>query len=152
MPILRHWPGPAEKQAGGSYGWQVNRRDLATSGIVGLGGAIGALARHGLDVVWPWRSPGFPWATLTVNLTGSLVIGALLVVLFEGPPRSWWVRPFLAVGLVGGFTTFSAFAVETTRLLDDDAAMRAATYVVASLGIGLIAVWLAATVTRRLVV
>ena len=58
----------------------------------------------------------------------------------------------MAVGLVGGFTTFSAFAVETTRLLDDDAAMRAATYVVASLGIGLIAVWLAATVTRRLVV
>lgn len=130
----------------------MNRRDLGTAAVVGLGGALGALARYGIDVVWPWRPPEFPWATLTVNLTGSLVIGALLVVLIEGPPRAWWVRPLLAVGVVGGFTTFSAFAVETVRLLDDAAVTRAVTYVVISLGFGMFAVWLSATMTRRLVV
>jgi len=125
---------------------------VATAGLVGLGGGLGALARYGADLVWPWRPPEFPLATLTVNFVGSLAIGALLVVLLEGPARSWWVRPLLAVGLVGGFTTFSAFAVETVRLVDGAAAGLAATYVVLSLALGLAAVWSSATMTRRIVV
>lgn len=137
---------------GRAYGWRVTSRDAATAAVVALGGILGALARYAVDLVLPWSSPGFPWATLTVNVIGCALIGVVLVVLSEGPPPAWWLRPFLAVGLIGGFTTFSAFAVETLQLLDDDAVTRAALYVALSLTAGMVAVWFAAMTTRRFVV
>lgn len=127
-------------------------RDLRTAALVGLGGALGAVARYGLERAWGWQPPGFPWATWVINVVGSLVIGALLVVLLEGPLTAWWVRPLVAVGLIGGFTTFSAFAVEAVTLVDDEALAMAALYLLATLVAGLMAVWISATMTRRLVV
>jgi len=90
----------------GYYGGWVSSRDLATAGVVAVGGAIGGLARYGVAELSPWRSPDLPWATLTVNLAGCLAIGVVLVVLTEGPVSPWWARPFVAIGLLGGFTTF----------------------------------------------
>jgi CrcB protein len=84
---------------------------------VAVGGALGALARWGVGVVWPPRPGGVPWSTLAVNVSGCLAIGVLLVVLTEvaGNPHRL-ARPFLGTGVLGGFTTFSTYAVEVDRL------------------------------------
>lgn len=134
------------------YGSRVRQRDLTTAVVVGVGGLMGALARYGADTIWPWRPPEFPFATWTVNIVGCLAIGLLLVILTEGPMARWWLRPLLAVGVLGGFTTYSSFAVESVRLVDDRAVVMVTTYVVTSLVVGLLAVWLSATMTRRLLI
>ena len=81
-----------------------------------VGGALGALARWGVSRALP-SSPGhWPWATLLVNLSGCVLIGVLLAVLLARFPGNAWLRPFLAVGVLGGYTTYSAFAVDVVRL------------------------------------
>ena len=130
----------------------MTRREFATAGLVAVGGAVGALARYGLDLTWRWSVPEFPLATWLVNVAGCLAIGALLVLLLEGPLNVWWLRPLLAVGLLGGFTTFSALAGESVQLIDADAVATAVAYIVASLVVGLFAVWISATMTRRLLI
>jgi CrcB protein len=135
----------------GHYGDGVTSHDLTTVAWVAGGGVVGALSRYGLESAWAWQAPGFPWATWVVNVVGCLAIGTVLVVLLEGPVTVWWLRPFLAVGVLGGFTTFSALAVESVVLLDEGAAGLAGGYVLASLVGGLIAVWISATMTRRYV-
>ena len=134
-----------------AYRGDVNGRDLATTGLVAVGGAAGALARYGADLIWPWEAPQFPWATLSVNVLGCALIGAFLVWTLEGPTTSWWLRPLVAVGVIGGFTTFSAFAVEALLMTDDGAVGQASLYVGISVVAGLIAVWMSATLTRRLI-
>ncbi|MGW6277686.1 fluoride efflux transporter CrcB [Kribbella sp. NPDC055071] len=83
--------------------------------VVALGGVIGSLARYGLAEAFPHQADGFPWATFATNVLGCFAIGVLLARL---TPRSHpLLRPFLGTGILGGFTTFSTFAVETERLL-----------------------------------
>lgn len=100
--------------------------------LVALGGAVGALARHGLSIAVPGGPGALPLATLLTNLAGCLGIGLLV----GRRPRTAWLRPFLGTGVLGGFTTFSAFALETDRLLVE-APLLAMAYVGASLGGGL---------------
>ena len=97
--------------------------------LAALGGALGALARWGIAVALPSSSTGWPWATLLVNLTGCLLLGALFAVLSARFPDAGWPRPLLAVGLLGGYTTYSAFAVEVVRLAESGAVMTAGAYV-----------------------
>jgi CrcB protein len=85
----------------------------ALVGVVALGGALGALARLALAVTLPAAPGALPAATLLTNLSGCLALGLLVGARPEAP----WLRPFLATGVLGGFTTFSAFALETDRLL-----------------------------------
>src|SRR5688572_20257711 len=106
--------------------------------LVGAGGFLGAAARYGLSLALQRWTASFPWATLGINVAGCLLIG-LLLPLLEGKP-SWLV--FVVPGLLGGFTTFSAFGYETWRLADGGRGGLAAAYVAASVGIGLAAVWL----------
>jgi CrcB protein len=108
--------------------------------VVALGGALGALGRWGVAEALPSSGGGLPWATLLVNLTGCLLIGVLLAVLLEIRPRSPWLRPFLATGVLGGYTTYSTFAVDVVRLVEADAPALAAGYVAASVLGGLVAV------------
>ena len=108
-------------------------------GVVAVGGALGALARHGLSEALP-ASPGeLPLATLLTNLSGCLALGVLVGVRPDGP----WLRPFVGTGVLGGFTTFSAFALESDRLLAT-APLVAALYLVLSTagGVALAAVGL----------
>jgi CrcB protein len=105
-----------------------------------LGGVLGAVGRWAVEVALPAGPGGWPWATLLVNLTGCLLIGALLAVLLARFPASPWLRPFLAVGVLGGYTTYSTFAVEAVRLVDDGRSALAAGYVLASVLGGVLAV------------
>ncbi|MFF8830950.1 fluoride efflux transporter FluC [Streptomyces sp. NPDC015131] len=84
---------------------------------VALGGAAGASARHGAALLWPTPAGGFPWTTLWVNVTGCALIGVLMVVT-DGVRRAHrLVRPFFGTGVLGGFTTFSAYTVDVRTLL-----------------------------------
>ena len=108
--------------------------------LAALGGALGALARWVLATVLPSSPGGWPWATMLVNLTGCLLMGVLLAVLLARFPASPWLRPFLATGVLGGYTTFSTFSVDTVALVDAGRPMLAAGYVVASVLGGVLAV------------
>jgi fluoride exporter len=118
--------------------------------LAALGGALGALARWGVGTALPSSPGGWPWATLLVNLSGCLLLGALLAVLADRRPEASWPRPFLAVGVLGGYTTYSTFAVEVVELTDAGAAARAAAYVVASVAGGVLAVAAGARAARSL--
>jgi CrcB protein len=117
---------------------------------VAVGGGVGAAARHAAEVAWPTSSGDFPWTILTVNAAGSALIGVLLVLITEAWPAHRLLRPLIGTGFLGGFTTFSAFAVDTRLLLDGHADVAIA-YVVGTVLSVLLAVWLAAAGTRRLI-
>jgi CrcB protein len=116
--------------------------------LAALGGALGALARWGVATALPHSPGGWPWATLLVNLSGCLAIGLLFAVLAARFPASVWPRPFLAVGVLGGYTTYSAFAVEVVRMTEAGAAVAAAGYGVASVLGGVLAVAAGAMIGR----
>jgi CrcB protein len=115
--------------------------------LAALGGALGALARWAVGAALPFSPGGWPWATLVVNVAGCLLMGVLLAVLAVRLP-SPWVRPFLGAGVLGGFTTYSTFAVEVVRLGETGAAVVAAGYVLASVLGGVLAVAAGVTVGR----
>ncbi|MGX5657636.1 fluoride efflux transporter FluC [Geodermatophilus nigrescens] len=117
--------------------------------LAALGGALGALARWGVAAALPSPAGGWPWATLLVNLTGSLLIGVLAGVLATRDPEPAWARPFLAVGVLGGYTTYSAFAVEVVTLTDAGALATAGGYVLTSVVGGVLAVAAGVTAVRR---
>ena len=115
------------------------------------GGAVGALARWGVATALP-SSPGeWPWATIAVNLLGCYLIGALFAVLAARRPEATWPRPFLGAGVLGGFTTYSTFAVEVVRGVEDGALVLAAGYVAASVLGGVLAVVAGALSVRAVV-
>jgi CrcB protein len=99
--------------------------------------------------VAPWHPSTFPSATLIANLVGCLLIGVLLTWWTEGMPPAWWIRPFAAVGFVGGFTTFSTFALEGVRLIDTGAVGLAVGYTVGSVVAGLMLVHVGSYGARR---
>lgn len=126
-----------------------SRRHRDVLAAVGAGGALGALARYGIELAFPVTTTEFPWPTLAMNLGGSLLLGVVLFIVFERRPPNRLLRPFLAIGLLGGFTTFSTFAVEVVQRADTRPAI-AATYLLASLVGGPTAVIVGGAVTRRI--
>ncbi|MEU6231470.1 fluoride efflux transporter CrcB [Kitasatospora sp. NPDC047058] len=118
--------------------------------VVALGGAIGASARYGAGLLWPGGPADFPWTTLVVNVVGCAVIGVFLVAVTEGRPAHPLLRPFFGTGVLGGFTTFSTYAVEIRRLLVEGRPGPAVAYLGLTLLAALAAVWAAAGLTRRL--
>ncbi len=116
------------------------RRDVLA--VIALGGAVGAGLRYGVSEALPRASGEFPWATLLVNLSGCLALGALIVVLLATRPASRYLRPLLGVGVLGGYTTFSAYALEARDLLAGGHAGTAAVYLLGSVAGGLVAVQL----------
>jgi len=108
--------------------------------LAALGGALGALARWGVAEVLPSSPGGWPWATLLVNVTGCLLLGALFEGLVLRAPEAAWPRPLLGVGVLGGYTTYSAFAVEVVQLVESGAALVAGAYVLVSVLGGIAAV------------
>lgn len=109
---------------------------------VALGGAIGSVARF-LLAGWIGRlmDANFPWGTLAVNVVGGLAMGLLIEAMAQSWSVSPEVRAFLTIGLLGGFTTFSAFSLETVALLQRGETISALTYIVASVILSVGAVW-----------
>jgi len=106
--------------------------------LVALGGAIGSAARFGVGLAAArWFGLAFPWGTLAVNVLGGLAMGMLAA---RVGPEQETLRLFLGVGLLGGFTTFSAFSLETVRLMEQ-APAQGALYVAASLVLSVAACW-----------
>lgn len=137
-----HVPAQRAETAGGAK-WPV----LA---VISAGGALGASARYGLALAWPVEAGGFPWSTLLINVLGCVLIGVLMPLISEGGRGAHHlVRPFLGVGVLGGFTTFSTYAVEVSRLVARQQPGLAMAYAAATLAGALGGVWLAATATRR---
>lgn len=85
---------------------------------VSAGGALGAAARWSGGQAWPVQPGGFPWPTLGINVAGCFAIGVLMVFVARRVGHLPYLRPFLGVGVLGGFTTFSTFALETVQLTD----------------------------------
>lgn len=115
---------------------------------IALGGGLGSVARYGLGRAWPTPADGFPWATFTTNVAGSLLMGLLMVHVLEVWPPSRYRRPFLGVGVIGGFTTFSTWMNETRGLLATGHLAVADAYALTSLVAGLAAVWTGIVLAR----
>ncbi len=116
--------------------------------VIALGGVVGSLGRFAVaETMGPWDSGQWPWATLAVNVVGALAIGmvAASAMVARGPH---WLRPFVITGVLGGFTTFSALALETGLLLQAGRLWVAAAYLGGTLILGLLAVQLGARVVR----
>ncbi|GAA1307618.1 fluoride efflux transporter CrcB [Pseudonocardia xinjiangensis] len=108
---------------------------------VSAGGVLGALARWGVGLAWPTRLGAVPWATLTINVVGCLLIG-LLIAAVARRHRHHLLRPFLGTGVLGGFTTFSGYAVDAVRLVQHGSAGSVAVYVGGTLLGALAATWI----------
>jgi CrcB protein len=130
----------------------AHRRELHpwTLVVIALGGAVGALARYGVGLVLPTVPGRFPWGTFAINVVGCLLIGVLMVLVtdvFTGRPL---LRPFLGVGVLGGFTTFSTYANEARGLLRPGSVPVAFGYLAGTLVSALLAVLVGMVVARRL--
>jgi CrcB protein len=109
--------------------------------VISLGGALGALARYELSVALPAAPGGFPLATFLINVTGCLLIGVLMVLITERYRPHRLLRPFLGVGVLGGFTTFSAYAEEVRVLLRPEWRLVGLGYLVGTVVAAILAVW-----------
>ena len=124
------------------------RDELPVVAAVSLGGGLGALARYGVGLLVPTVAGRFPWGTFGINVLGCLLIGMLMVVATELIRAHRLIRPFLGVGVLGGFTTFSTYSVETLRLLPN--AGLAVVYLVGTLVAAVLAVTTGVWLVRRL--
>jgi CrcB protein len=146
---------------------RVRRADPAVLAAIALGGVIGAPARYGVAQVVHVAPNSFPWATFVTNVSGSFAIGLLLVFILECLPptkkttpslqcasgataaaSARYVRPFVATGVLGAYTTYSTFAVETDLLVKNGHADIAFLYVASSFIVGFAAVWVGIAIAR----
>jgi len=118
--------------------------------VIALGGALGTLARFLLDTTFVAGSSQLPTVTLVINLSGSLAIGLLVPVVERWMPHHPLLRPFLIVGLLGGWTTYSALAVSAVTLVQNGHAATSVLYLAATLFGGTALVAVGSAVGRRL--
>lgn len=143
--------GPGVAPAPTARRREAARAQAPVVAVVAAGGALGASARYGASLLWPTAPGSFPWTTLAVNAAGCAVIGVFMVVVTEVWAAHRLVRPFFGTGVLGGFTTFSTYAVDVQRLVADGHARTGAAYLAATVLAALAAVWCAAEGTRRLI-
>ena len=123
---------------------------MSLFGTIAAGGAIGAAARYGAGQEWPVDGGAFPFATMAVNVLGCGLIGILMVLVGEVWTGRRLLRPFLGTGVLGGFTTFSTYAVDLQRLFATGRTGTAVAYLVATPVAALLAVWATSRTTQQL--
>ncbi len=124
------------------------RADPRVLFAISLGSMGGATARYKLATWITVPAGGFPWATFWTNVSGSFVLGFLLLLLIERFPPTRYARAFAGTGFLGAYTTFSTFSVETDVLLKDGQLAVAVAYVVSSLALGIAVAWLGVILGR----
>jgi len=108
------------------------------------------VARYAASLTWPTYVGTFPWTTLAINGVGCAVIGVFMVLIADVWTPHRLLRPFVGTGVLGGFTTFSTYAIEVQRSVDEGHALLGLTYMMTTPLAALAAVWISAAVTRRL--
>ncbi len=129
----------------------AQRREMARThggvlAVIAVGGGLGALARYGISLWLPTTPGHFPWGTFLINVLGCFLIGVLMVRWGQRP----LLRPFLGVGVLGGFTTFSTYAVETRALLTPGDVPIAMAYLFGTLAAAMLAVLAGVALMRAL--
>jgi CrcB protein len=118
---------------------------------IAAGGAAGALLRFWVSTgVYGWLGRGFPWGTLVVNLLGSLAMGLLYVLFMERMNVTPELRAGLLIGLLGAFTTFSTFSLETLNLIEGAELFKAGSNILLSVSACVLATWLGVMIARSL--
>lgn len=138
------WPEPVDPDAP-----EARPRRRWTLPLIGLGGAVGTLMRFGIESAFPAAPAGWPWATFLINITGALVLAALLELLvLSGPDNGWRrrLRLMVGTGVLGGFTTYSTFMVEAALLGGTGQYLVAFGYAVLSVVLGFTAAWIGISV------
>lgn len=118
---------------------------------IGIGGAIGSLLRFWMSTwVHSFVGRGFPYGTLTVNVLGCLVMGVLFVLFTERFSDSTVLRAGILIGVIGGFTTFSSFSIETFNLIEQGAHLKALANAAGSLVLCIGATWVGVIIGRQI--
>lgn len=118
--------------------------------LIAAGAVLGALLRYGASAVLPTIDQGFPYNTLFVNLVGAALIGLCWGLWRDEAWFFAWGRAFLLIGLLGGFTTFSALSLEVVQLLDSGRSLMALGYVLSTAFLGILSTLLAYLLVRQL--
>lgn len=116
---------------------------------VAIGGALGSWARWGCAAAFPVAAGTFPVTTFAINVAGAALLGVVLVALLDGPVPRTHLHALLGTGVLGAFTTFSTWMVESVELVRTGHALVAAAYVLSSLVCGVVAVLVTMALTRR---
>ena len=148
----RRRPEPFEGSATSRASWQagLSRVPWLTLGVIAVGGVIGALARQGLWAAFPHRPGAFDWTTLGINAGGCALIGALMTAVTQVRHAHRLAGPFLGVGVLGGFTTFSTYIIEIQQSIRAGVPATGLAYLAATLAAALLAVYAGVTITRLL--
>lgn len=143
---------PAEAaidHAAASPGPRTRRRaEPSVLATIALGGALGTPARYGVAQLIHVAPATFPWATFWTNIIGSFALGVILSLVFERFPPSRYLRPFVATGFLGAYTTYSTFAVETVLLFKHGHPAVALAYATLSLLAGFVVAWVGIVAAR----
>lgn len=116
--------------------------------FVALGGALGAVGRWGVLALLPPSRARFPWGTFWVNVSGSALLGFVLLLLLVQFPSGRVARPMIATGVIGAYTTFSTYVVESDLLFGSGHLVLGVSYLAGSVAAGLMAVWIGMTAAR----
>ena len=128
---------------------ELVRHHVSVLAAIAAGGALGAVAREVVGESWPTAPGGFPWGTFLINVSGCLLIGILMAVLGGLSTHHRLVRPFLGVGILGGFTTFSTYAVQSHELVRSGHPVVAMVYLGGTVLAALLAVVVGVVLVRR---
>jgi CrcB protein len=145
----------SERLLGRPTTWAVLREAFQGRGdvlaVIAAGGAVGAAARYGVSSLAPYRDGHFPWGIFVVNVSGCLTIGVLMVLVLDVWPSHRYLRPFAGVGVLGGYTTFSTYALESRDLLATGHTATATAYLLGSVLAGAAAAAVGILATRAVV-
>ena len=122
----------------------------AALAVVALGGVVGSLGRYAVGLLLPHAAGEFPWATWLVNVSGAFAMGLLVAFLVDRPGTHRLARPFLGVGILGGWTTFSALAVDVVELGAAGHVSVTVAYVMTTFLVGTLAIGAGTAVGQRI--
>lgn len=127
-----------------------SQHSLHVLAATAIGGMIGAASRYVVSQIWPTHTGSFPWSTFAINVSGCFVLGVLMAYIGSRESTHPLLRPFLATGIVSGYTTFSTYVLETDSLLQHHQPLLGLTYMSTSVIAGVTSALAGHTLTDRL--